>query len=114
MARNFNELRTKMSPASQKASRLKADKYRSEMALNELRTARLLTQESLAAIFGVRQSAISKLERRTDMYISTLRGIIQAMGGSLRIEAVFPDGSVEISQFKEQGSKADEDLAKAG
>jgi hypothetical protein len=51
-------------------------------------------------IGGVKQSAISKLERRADMYVSTLRHFIEAMGGQLEIRAVFPDGDVRITQFQ--------------
>ncbi len=70
-----------------------------EMPLDELRVACDLTQEHLAKILGVKQSAISKLERRADMYVSTLRDIISAMGGTLEIRAVFPQGAVRINQF---------------
>ncbi len=70
-----------------------------EMALDELRAARDLTQEHLSKILGVRQAAVSKLERRTDMYISTLADFIKAMGGRLEIRAIFPDGNVRIKQF---------------
>jgi transcriptional regulator with XRE-family HTH domain len=70
------------------------------MALDELRAARALTQEHLLTILGIKQSAISKLERRADMYVSTLRHLIEAMGGQLEIRAVFPDGDVRITQFQ--------------
>jgi transcriptional regulator with XRE-family HTH domain len=70
------------------------------MALDELREARRLTQEHLADLLGIQQAAVSKMERRADMYISTLQSIIKAMGGTLRIEAIFPEGRVEISQFR--------------
>jgi transcriptional regulator with XRE-family HTH domain len=69
------------------------------MALYELRAARDLTQQHLSKILGVRQAAVSKLERRTDMYISTLADFIKGMGGTLEIRAVFPDGKVRIKQF---------------
>jgi transcriptional regulator with XRE-family HTH domain len=69
------------------------------MALDELRAARELTQTHLAELFGVSQGSISRLERRTDMYVSTLAKFIEAMGGQLEIRAVFPDGSVRINQF---------------
>lgn len=88
-------------PAKSRArSRAKAEVYKAEMALDELREARELTQENLAALLNLRQASISKMERRADMYISTLRSLIRAMGGDLRIEAVFPEGKVRISQFK--------------
>jgi len=47
------------------------------------------------------QAAVSKMERRTDVYVSTLAKFIQAMGGQLEIRAVFPDGAVHITQFAE-------------
>ncbi|MCU1306783.1 MAG: transcriptional regulator, family [Acidobacteriaceae bacterium] len=100
MKKNFNELRAKMSPAAQKRSAELAKRYREQMALDELRVARDLTQEHLAKLLGVKQSAISKMERRADMYVSTLQSMIKAMGGTLEITAVFPEGKVPISQFR--------------
>jgi transcriptional regulator with XRE-family HTH domain len=75
-----------------------------EMALDELRSARELTQSELANVLKVDQGSISKLERRTDMYISTLRRYVEAMGGSLQIRAVFPEGEVQITQFQDEAS----------
>jgi transcriptional regulator with XRE-family HTH domain len=72
-----------------------------EMTLDELREARELTQEQLARALKINQAAVSKMERRTDMYLSTLQGVIRAMGGELEIRAVFPDGTVRINQFQE-------------
>src|SRR3954470_19261703 len=100
MKKNFNELRAKMSPASQKRSAELAKRYREQMALDELRVARDLTQEHLAKLLGVKQAAVSKMERRADMYISTLQSIIRAMGGELKIQVAFPEGKVEINQFR--------------
>ena|ERR1700678_1909130 len=99
MARNFRELEAKMSPASREGARALAEKYRAEMPLDELREAREMTQVHLAKILGVNQAAVSKLERRTDMYVSTLQNFVKAMGGELKIIARFPEGTVEISQF---------------
>lgn len=106
MGKNFKELQAKMSPESRARSQAKARQMIREMALDELRAARDLTQEHLAKVLGVKQSAVSKLERRTDMYISTLRDFIKAMGGSLEIRAVFPDGDVRITQFRELAKSA--------
>jgi len=75
------------------------------MPLDELREAREMTQVHLARILKVNQAAVSKMERRTDMYISTLQDFVRAMGGELKITARLPDGTVEISQF-ESASKA--------
>ncbi len=100
MARKFNSLRAKMPRESLERARMKAATYKREMALDELREARKLTQERLAEILGVKQAAVSKMERRADMYISTLMAVVEAMGGRLRIEAVFPEGKVLIRQFR--------------
>jgi transcriptional regulator with XRE-family HTH domain len=72
--------------------------------LQELRVAREYSQQTLASAMGVPQSAISKIEKRTDSYVSTLRKYLRAMGGELKIVAAFPDGTlVEINQFQEIG-----------
>ncbi len=72
-----------------------------EATLQELRKALLCSQENIAQKLHINQAAVSKLERRSDMYISTLRSFIESMGGSLQIIAQFPDSSpVRISQFE--------------
>lgn len=100
MAKNFKALQAKMSPDSRARSEAKVQRLIQEMALDELRAARSLTQEHLARLLGVKQAAVSKLERRADMYVSTLRDFITAMGGTLEIRAVFPEGEVRITQFQ--------------
>jgi DNA-binding XRE family transcriptional regulator len=99
MPKNFNVLRAKRSPEAQARSRALAEKYRAEMPLDELREAREMTQMHLAKILGVNQAAVSKMERRADMYVSTLQDFVKAMGGELKITARFPEGTVEINQF---------------
>jgi len=99
MAKSFRELEHKMSPPARARSEVKARKLIEEMPLSEMRAAREITQEHLARLLHVKQASISKLERRADMYISTLRGFVQAMGGELEITARFPEGDVRISQF---------------
>jgi transcriptional regulator with XRE-family HTH domain len=80
------------------------------MPLDELREAREMTQVHLARILKVNQAAVSKMERRTDMYVSTLRDFVKAMGGELKITATFPDGVVKISQFEEgEGTGSERD-----
>jgi transcriptional regulator with XRE-family HTH domain len=100
MPKNFDQLRNKLAPAARERAHRLAQKYEAEMALDELRVARDLTQEHLAQLLGVKQAAVSKMERRADMYISTLQAIVRAMGGELKIQAVFPQGRVEINQFR--------------
>ena len=100
MAKNFKELRAKMSPERRARVHKEADHLEKEMALDQLREALNMTQEQLAQILEVNQAAISKLERRSDMYLSTLRKFIEAMGGELDIRAVFPAGVVRITHFQ--------------
>ena len=98
--RKFNEL-TKDWPV---ARRQKVEKRVREtlatMHLEGLRKAHEMTQAKMAEILGVAQSEISKIEHRTDLYISTLAEYVTALGGELEIRAVFPDGDVKITQFE--------------
>jgi DNA-binding transcriptional regulator YiaG len=98
MARNFKELQAKMPRESRARSEEAAKKMISEMGLAELRQAMDLTQESLADTLHVKQASISKMERRSDMYISTLSKIIEVMGGELQIIANMPNGRVQLCQ----------------
>jgi predicted transcriptional regulator len=84
-------------------AKARADALLAEMPLQELRQARGLSQKMLAELLHVQQPSIAKLEKRTDMYISTLRAHIEAMGGELDVIARFPDGSVKIKNFSEIG-----------
>jgi len=107
MARNFRELQAKMPRRARLRSERAAQKMLSEMGLAQLREAMDLTQESLAKTLHVKQASISKMERRSDMYISTLSKMIEAMGGELQIVANMPNGRVRIRQFRKirRGSK---------
>ena len=102
MARKFNELVEKMPAEVRERAEAKAAKLIAEYALDELREARSMTQARLADILGKDQSVISRIEKRTDMYVSTLAEFIRAMGGELEILAVFPDGSVRIEVLSER------------
>ena len=104
MAKNFANLRAQMTPESQARAEAKTDALLAEMPLNELRQARGLSQKMLAEVLHVQQPSIAKIEKRTDMYISTLRSHIEAMGGELEVVARFPDGAVKISNFAELGT----------
>lgn len=106
MAKKFSELRAKMSPEAQLRSEAKAQVMLEEMPLQELRQARGLSQKMLAEILHVQQPSIAKLEKRTDMYISTLRSHIEAMGGQLELVARFPDGTVKINSLSDLGQKS--------
>ena len=84
MARKFNELVEKMPVETRERAEAKAAKLIAEYALDELREARSMTQARLADILGKDQSVISRIEKRTDMYVSTLAEFIRAMGGEFR------------------------------
>lgn len=99
MARKFEELRAQMSPESRARAETMAEKLLAEMPLHGLRQARGLSQEALAKRLNVKQPSIAKLEQRTDMYISTLRDHIRALGGELEVIARFPEGDVKITNF---------------
>jgi predicted transcriptional regulator len=97
----FSKLVEKM-PAERRArvDRVAKD-LREEMDLAQLRTARQLSQAALGEILHVEQPAVAKLEKRTDMYVSTLRRFIEAMGGELEITARFPGHNVRIKNFSD-------------
>ena len=100
MAKKFQTLVNKMSRESRARVKAKTDRLIADMALAELREARRLTQEQLARQLNITQPSIAKNERRADMYVSTLRGVIKAMGGEMEILAVFPEGRVRINSFR--------------
>jgi DNA-binding XRE family transcriptional regulator len=99
MAEKFSKLRARMAPASQARAETAAQAMLAEMPLQELRLARGLSQQELAELLHVQQPSIAKLEKRTDMYVSTLRSHIEAMGGQLEVVARFPEGAVKIRNF---------------
>jgi len=99
MAKKFNLLREALPEAHRNRAQERTQAMLAEMPLQELRQARQLSQEALAKLLGAKQASISKLEHRTDMYVSTLRSYVAAMGGDLEIVARFPDGAVRINQF---------------
>ena len=101
----WSELTKNFSPERRRRIDEMTRKALAEMPLHELRQARELTQQELAKKLNVKQPAVSKLEQRTDAYISSLRSYIEAVGGKLKITAEFPEGDVAITNF---GQLADE------
>jgi transcriptional regulator with XRE-family HTH domain len=100
MTRSFKELKEKMSSERREKIEDRAQAMLIGMALQELRQARQLTQQDLANVLNVNQAALSKMENQADMRISTLRKLLTAMGGNLKIIAEFPEGEVVIDQFE--------------
>ncbi len=101
MARNFKELEEKMSPEARARADARAKKIMAEMLLAEVRKHVGLTQQELAKALGVTQPSLSKLENQDDMQISTLRRLIEALGGQLEIIAHLPRGDIRIQTFKD-------------
>lgn len=101
MTKKFSELRDKISPERQERIEAKTQAALQEMALAELRRARQMSQEQLAKTLGIRQPSVVDMEKRTDMYVSTLRSLVEGMGGELDIIARFPGGDVRIKNFAE-------------
>ncbi len=100
MAKKFSELRAKMAPEAQSRSAARAEAMSVEMQLQELRKSRQVTQVEVAKVMNVEQAAVSKLERRDDMYVSTLREYVKALGGELKLVASFPDADIQVHPFE--------------
>lgn len=101
MPRKFQELIDAMSPAQRARVEAEVAVLREEMRLRDLRDARELSQAEVARSLDTDQGNISRLERQADMYVSTLRRYLAALGGTLEIVAHFPDRDVRITQFRE-------------
>lgn len=99
MDTKWRDLIAKLPPERQARIEARKRELLAEMPLHELRQAMDLTQKTMAELLDTSQSEISKIEHRTDMFVSTLRHYIEAMGGALEIRAVFPDGMVRVTQF---------------
>lgn len=97
--RPFSDLTRNFTPERRARVAAKAAALREAMTLEELRKARSLSQEEVAANLAVNQPAVAKLEKRTDMHVSNLRRYIEALGGRLEITAHFAEASVVISDI---------------
>jgi transcriptional regulator with XRE-family HTH domain len=92
MAINVDDKIKKLSPVQRKKVETRAaELIAEEMTLRELRHARKLTQVRMANKLGVTQDSVSRLEKRSDLLLSTLRKTIEAMGGNLSLVAKFSD-----------------------
>lgn len=99
MAKSFNVLRHAMGAQRVERNEKRAAAILAAMELPELREVLDVTQEDLADRLSISQSNVSRLERRTDMLVSTLRECVAALGGKLQLVAVFPDRRVPLKQF---------------
>lgn len=100
MAKKWSNLKKKMSPAAQARVDARVKTSLESMPLTELRKAIGLTQTQLAETLDLGQGSVSKIENATDMYLSTLRRFVSALGGELVIKATFPEGrEIEIEHI---------------
>lgn len=97
--RNFDELRKRMGPARVRKNDQAVKAELTRMVLSELRKAEKLTQRELARRLGVSQPAIAKIESQSDVQLSTLQRLVEALGGSLEVIARLPGGTYRLGQF---------------
>ena len=102
MAKSFDELveRTTTKTTRQKAA-ARTRELLGELLLSEIRERAGKSQRQVAEALGIKQPSLSKLEKQSDMQISTLRRIVNALGGELEVSARFPAGTVKIEPFNE-------------
>ena len=106
--RSFAELRARMSPEAQAKAEAEARRLGEDMNLAEVRHALKLSQEEIGQTLQIGQASVAKIEKRADMYVSTLRRFIEAMGGELEVVARFADHAVKINNFADLGEKEPE------
>jgi transcriptional regulator with XRE-family HTH domain len=107
MATNVNDIIRKLGPTQRRKVEARATELiAEEMTLRELRRARKLTQVKIAKKLGITQDSDSRLEKRSDLLLSTLRKSVEAMGGNLSLVAEFPDSEpVVLSGIAEGNTK---------
>ncbi len=100
MSKSFDELAHRvMSAKSRARANRRTKELLLELLLSEIRKLAGKSQGELAKKLGIKQPSLSKLENQDDMQISTLKKIIEALGGEVHIVAQFPQRKVRIKQF---------------
>jgi len=101
MARKYEELRTKVRarPGAKERVAARVAELEREASLAEIRKALEMTQQQLATSLGLTQPGISRIENEADLFVSTLRGYVEALGGELEISAAFEDLKIPIKSF---------------
>jgi len=107
MPTNVDDVIKKLSSAQRRKVEARAAQLvAEEMTLRELRHARKLTQVRIAKTLRITQDSVSRLEKRSDLLLSTLRKTVEAMGGKLSLVAEFRDrGPVLLSGIAEDGGR---------
>lgn len=98
----WRKIRGELTPERQARVSALKKQFEQEMLLEEVRRALQLTQEDMAKRLHTSQAYISKMEKRTDMLLSTLSNYLHGMGGHLEIRARFPGlGEVQLKGLGE-------------
>ena len=100
----FSRLRSKMSPARQARNRDASRKVIAQILLSELRQQSGMSQRQLASALGIKQPTLAQMEKQDDIQVSTLRRLVEAVGGSLDLVVRLPQGEFRIGQFKRKRS----------
>ena len=115
MSVSHDEVMASLPPERRARIKAKAKEiFEEEMTLRDLRTVQHLTQSRLAELLGVEQDSVSRMERRTDMLLSTMTSFVEAMGGKLSLIAEFPNRrpyTVKLSDLSSQ-KQSDDTLKK--
>ena len=102
MAKSFDDLVQRSTTAkTRKLAALRTQDKLAALLLSEIREMQGKSQQKLAREIGIKQPSLSKLEKQSDMQISTLQKLVKALGGELEVYAKFPKGSVKIQQFNQ-------------
>lgn len=102
--KKFSELRAKLPPEVQESARRKAEMFKLDIKLEEIRKARHITQKEIADVVGIKQPSLSKMEKEDDLHLSSLKKLVEAMEGSLNISADFP-GGVSYKLYESQAEE---------
>jgi len=96
----FSELREKMSPRRRARNEAVAKEMMAELLLSEMRQQSGMTQRELAAALGVKQPTLARIEKQDDIQVSTLRRLVEALGGELDLVVRLPKGEFRMRQFQ--------------
>ena len=115
MAKSFDDLVKRTTTKKTRArAASRAQEMLRELLLSEIRELTGKSQKQVADAIGIKQPSLSKLEKQSDMQISTLRRIVKALGGELEVLAIFPRGVVKIDQFAKASRRAKHARGEAG
>ena len=113
--RTLNDVIGKLPPTRREKVEARAQELiAEELTLQDLRKAQKLTQEQMAKVLNIGQDRVSRLEKRSDMMLSTMRSYVEAMGGSLELVVRFPKRGAVVIKSIEEVSPTPKKAAKRG